>query len=201
MTAAGIGASDEALFLGVQRRDPAAWRDFVGRFGPLVLALVRRVGCTAGEEDEVVQLTWERLLQHAAQINTPRAVPAWVLQVARREAWAVVRRRREGQHIELAAGAERAHAAEVGADVELQRLERIQLVRDAVDHLSERCAGLLRVLFLDAEEPDYIAISARLGMPIGSIGPSRQRCLAKLAAELERRGVSASDLEDSCIAE
>jgi len=195
----GVSASDEALFLGVQRRDPAAWRDFVARFGPLVAALVRRIGCTPGEQDEVVQATWERLLQHAARIQAPRAVPAWVLQVARREAWLVVRRRREGHHTEFAAGAERAAETDVAADVEVERLERVQLVRDAVDGLGERCAALLRALFLDADEPDYITLCARLGMPIGSIGPSRQRCLAKLAADLERRGVTAADLEDSGI--
>lgn len=183
---------DLALFRGVQRRDVAAWAAFVDRFGPVLLAAVRRSGCTRGEEDEVVQTTWQRLYDGAPDIAEPNALPAWVLRTARREAWQVVRRRRAAVEVELEAGAPRAAALTEAPDDTLARLEQVQRVRDAVDGLGGKCAPLLRALFLEAEA-DYVELSARLGMPVGSIGPTRQRCLAKLLTELARRGITAED--------
>jgi len=194
-----LALDDSRLFAGVQGRDPAAWEAFVDRFGPLVLAAVRQAGCTGGEEDEVVQAAWQRLYTHAPSIVEPRALPAWVLRVARREAWLVVRRRRTGEHLDALAGAERAEAVEPAPDERLAALEQVQLVRDAVAGLGGRCTPLLRALFLEVDAPDYAALSVKLDMPIGSIGPSRQRCLAKLALALERSGVTAEDLDESRI--
>lgn len=187
---------DLELFASVQAREPAAWAAFVDRFGPLILAAVRRTGCTGGEEEEVVQATWQRLFTHAPKIAAPRALPAWVLRVATREAWLVVRRRRSSHDVDARVGAERAFATDRAVDEQLAALEQVQLVRDAVAALGGRCTPLLTALFLEADAPDYGALAARFGMPIGSIGPSRQRCLGKLAAALERAGLTAADLDE-----
>jgi RNA polymerase sigma factor (sigma-70 family) len=183
---------DDRLFAGVRARDPAAWEEFVERFGPVVHAAARRAGLRRDEVEDAVQSTWSTLLRHAATIREPRSLPAWVVTTATRAAWRIGRR----QGLERQARSDREAALELpnsapGADREAEQLERVQIVRDELQRLDGRCGELLRGLFLDPGEPSYEELSARLGLAIGSIGPTRQRCLARLAAALERRGFSA----------
>ena len=180
---------DTALLAGVARRDSAAWDRFVGRFAPLVLATVQRAGCRQGEDEEVVQTTWQHLYDHAPRIGAPRSLPAWLVRTARHEAWRTVRRRAHGATLEADVGRERAAATDPPAEVDVDRMERAQLVRDGVDALGGRCGPLLRRLFLSEDEPDYGEVSRALDIPIGSIGPTRGRCLTRLAAWLAERGV------------
>lgn len=180
--------ADDELFAGVQRAEPDAWEQFVDRFGPLVQALAVRSGLDAGEAEDVGQATWAALLRHAPLMREPRSLPAWVLVTARREAWRLRRHRRRGATVEEEVGRERAAELEEPLDVDLERLERIQLVRDALTRLGGRCGALLGGLFLDEPRPSYESLATRLGIAVGSIGPIRQRCLAKLAQDLAERG-------------
>lgn len=188
-------SADRDLFEGVRSRDPAAWEIFVRRFGPVVREAARRAGLEAEHLDDAEQATWTVLLRHAAQIREPRSIPAWVITTATREAWRVGRRRGHERsivgHRQRSLGlAEEAPAADEGP----ARLEQIQLVRDGLAGLDERCGALLRALFLEREQPAYEDLAAQLGIAVGSIGPTRQRCLGRLAAILARRGV---DLDES----
>ncbi len=185
-------ANDE-LFAGVQRADPDAWAEFVDRFGPLVQALAARSGLDVAEAEDVGQATFAALLRHAPLVREPRSLPAWVLVTARREAWRLRRRRRRSAAVEEEVGRGRAAELEEPLDVDLERLERIQLVRDALARLGGRCAALLCGLFLDDPRPPYETLAARLGIAVGSIGPIRQRCLAKLALDLAERGFEPED--------
>lgn len=185
---------DAELFARVQAADPAAWAEFVDRFGPAVQALARRAGLPAADADDVVQSTWTVLLRHAAALREPRSLPAWVLTTARREAWRVQRRRRQRIEAETQSGQSEVAAEDTDLDAESDRLERVQVVRDGLARMDGRCGALLAALFLEDPRPAYEDLSQRLGLPVGSIGPTRQRCLAKLARLLEAGGFRAESL-------
>jgi RNA polymerase sigma factor (sigma-70 family) len=132
--------------------------------------------------EDVLQSAWLALIRHSDAITEPRAVLKWLIVTVRREAWRVVKvdRRAEPQDFE---------ADDVVAPAD--QSPESTVVREAghgqlwthIRQLPERCRELLRVIAF-ADRPDYAAVSAALGMPIGSIGPTRGRCLAKLRAQL-----------------
>ena len=170
----------ESLFERAKSGDQAAWSALVDRYGALVFTVARRSGLFGDDADEVFQTTWIQLHKHLAHIREPKSLPGWIARTASREAWRVGRRRNEVCDPDDAP--ERVHG-EVPDDV-AERLERAQLVRDALGRLDARCKSLLGALFLEAHEPSYGELAARLGVPIGSLGPTRQRCLARLAEYL-----------------
>ncbi|QDU69515.1 RNA polymerase sigma factor [Engelhardtia mirabilis] len=180
---------DDQLFAGVRDGRIDAWERFVVRFGPIVRAAARRAGLRGDAVDDAEQSTWTVLLRHASHIREPRSIPAWVITTATREAWRMgslkAREHEVGQGRRADLGLPTTAAA---ADELPARLEQVQLVRDEVARLDGRCRALLTTLFLDPATPSYEEIASRLGIPAGSIGPTRQRCLARLALALERRG-------------
>jgi RNA polymerase sigma factor (sigma-70 family) len=182
--------SDDALFVGVQERDPAAWEAFVDRFGPLIAAVPGRAGLAPDQVDDVVQATWMQLLRHAKLIRTPRSLPSWILTTAARETWRLQARENVRRSIEQEGAL--GTTQERTTEVDLLQLERIQVVRDAVSQLGEPCSRLLKALFLAPTLPSYTELAKKLGIPVGSIGPTRQRCLARLAQGLARSGVSSA---------
>ncbi len=157
--------------------DDAAWSALVDRYGALVYTVARRAGLAGDDADEVFQTTWIQLHKHLAHIREPKSLPGWIARTASRESWRVGRRRKDVHDPDEAP--ERAHGDV--PDDEVERLERAQIVRDALARLDSRCKELLSALFLEAHEPSYGELAARLGVPIGSLGPTRQRCLARLA--------------------
>lgn len=134
--------------------------------------------------EDVIQTAWIRLVESADAIAEPQAVLAWLITTVRREAWRVLKK--DGRAIptdefpEVEVGGIPA-SLDPAAEAMLREDQR-SLWR-SVSRLSERCQALLRIIaFVD--RPDYGAVSEALGMPVGSIGPTRGRCLAKLRSLL-----------------
>lgn len=172
--------------------DPGLLPPVVGELTPLLWHVARGQGLGAQAAEDVVQHTWLQLLESAERIQDPRAVLKWLLTTARREAWRVGRgAQREAAHAEVGEllDADTAyppsgeHADPVGEHVVSSQEHRV--LWEHVAALSERCRHLLRVIAF-ADRPDYAAIAAALGMPVGSIGPTRGRCLASLRSALTR---------------
>lgn len=163
-----------------------AWRDgdaramdeLVRLMTPVLWHVVRAYGIDRTLAEDVVQTTWLRLVRGHERIQDASAVSAWLTVTARREAWRVGTAHgrvdaKEDIDLEpmlpVAASAE----AEATASDEASRLWA------AVHRLDERCRRLIRVVAFE-ERPDYKGLAEELGMPIGSIGPTRSRCLGKL---------------------
>jgi RNA polymerase sigma factor (sigma-70 family) len=156
--------------------ETAALDEVVRELNPLLWHVARAQGLDPGEAYDVVQTTWLELLRRLDQIRSPSSLTAWLVSATRREAWRTNRRRpryADGvEPVELADGAP-------GLDEGLITGERDRALWGHFRRLSERCQELLRVVaFVD--RPDYAVVSEALGMPHGSIGPTRGRCLAKL---------------------
>lgn len=153
---------------------------------PVLWQIVRAYGLDPALAEDVVQTTWLTLVRRHESIHDPRAVSGWLSMTARREAWRVSRQHRRTDaretvdlepHLPAVPSAE--HTATASDDA--------HVLWNAVGRLQDRCQRLLRVIAFE-ERPDYARLAAELKMPIGSIGPTRQRCLGKLRALLEGEG-------------
>jgi len=163
--------------------DAAALERLVRRLTPCLWHIVRAYGLSRPQAEDVVQTTWLALMHKAATINDPQAVGKWISTVARREAWRVSSDARRETELEPAtAEAHTGAVPDTAAQVVLQDAER--RLWEHVGELPERCRRLLRVIAFD-DRPDYASLSTQLGLPVGAIGPTRGRCLAKLRHRLD----------------
>ena len=168
--------------------DSSAMGELVDKVTPLLWHTARSQGADPATAEDVVQTAWLRLVEHASDISDPQAVLQWLLMTTKREAWSAVRRGRrtvpQEPWEEPASGDPT--VADAGPDPVLGHRGRRSpqsLIWRHVESLPERCQQLLRlVAFVD--RPDYGVVSAALGIPVGSIGPTRGRCLAKLRLAL-----------------
>lgn len=175
---ASLATRGAALFRAYREHPGSRLDDLVRLFTPILWHCARAQGLDEASAQDVVQTAWLRLVEHADSISDPQAVLGWLLSTVRREAWRVHHvGRRFDELDELAADA--APGPDVLADLD----ERARVLWGHVQTLSQRCRALLRVIAM-AERPDYAALSEALGMPVGSIGPTRGRCLAKLRTAL-----------------
>ncbi|MEY2570236.1 MAG: hypothetical protein QOE63_586 [Acidimicrobiaceae bacterium] len=163
--------------------DEAAWRELVTRFHRLVWATARGCGVTEADAGDVAQTTWLRLAEQLGRITDPEALPGWLVTTTRREAVRVAKQSRRPLPTALLGSLDL--DAEHDALERLITVERRQELRSAFRRLGERCRVLLAMLSADAPLT-YEDISRSLSMPVGSIGPTRRRCLTKLAQLLER---------------
>jgi len=154
----------------------------VAELSPLLWQVARAAGLSAGDAEDVLQTVWLRLIANLGDIHTSAALTAWLVTTTRREAWrvrAAGRKRVPADEDWLAAIPDHGPGAEDLAIMADQRRE----LWEALGHLSGRCQEILRIVAF-VSRPDYDVVAAQLGIPRGSIGPTRGRCLAKLRALL-----------------
>lgn len=167
-----------ALVDGARGGDAQAWNALVVRYAPLVWSVCRRFHLSDADALDVGQTVWLRLVEHLPRLRDPAALPGWIISTTRHECLRFVRieRRDSDTHQRSAAVAE---ADPESVEELLLSHERNEALRRAFGRLSERCQRLLRALL--AEPPrNYASIADELGMPRGSLGPRRARCLAEL---------------------
>lgn len=173
-----------AAFTAHREADPDGMARLVDVLTPLLWHTARAQGLTQVQAEDVVQTTWLQLVKHADEITDPRGILKWLLTTTRRESWSVVRRsRREDVSDDLGDVLDEAPAAPNGPEQLVVRGQEQRVLWQHFATLSQRCQQLLRVIAL-AERPDYAQVAEALGMPVGSIGPTRGRCLAKLRQAL-----------------
>lgn len=166
--------------------DRLAWDQLVERYSGLLWAVARAHRLSAADAADVVQTSWQRLIEHLPQIRNPDGVGAWLATTARRECLRTLRRAARCQPSEEIDVLAAADPGEI--DAALLTAERDAALQSAFGRLPARDRALLRLLTTDPA-PSYEEISAGLGMPIGSIGPTRARSLERLRRELRGTGV------------
>lgn len=192
-------ASDEVSVWVVSAQHFRRWRagehaaldDLVRSLSPVLWHVVRSYGLERDQAEDVVQTTWLTLVRRHESIADPQAVAAWLTTTARREAWRVSRTGNRSvalgdEVIEARIPHQQAAESDVVVADEQDRLWA------CVQQLSPRCQRLMRIVAFD-DRPDYAGIAKELNMPIGSIGPTRGRCLDKLKALLSTDGESDHD--------
>lgn len=179
---------DVALVQACLAGESGAWDELVERYGRLVFASARRCGLNAEDAEDVFQNVFLIMLRRLETLRDQARLSSWLITTTYRESWRLARSRRDATTTELD---DQIRDTGEAPPEEVARLEREQLVHAALGRIDERCRNLLTALFLDAGEPSYEEISARFGMAIGSIGPTRARCFRKLERSLSEVGIDA----------
>ncbi len=193
---------DAALVRRCRAGDAAAWEALVRRYQRVVHGIARSSGLDEQLGADVFQTVFLRLLQHLPRIAEPERLQAWLVTTAKRESWLQRQRSRRlvswnGVDSDEAGGVgddhgdapraqypgQRADAAP-GPEATVEHWQQLAQVQLGLQRLDPRCRQLLQALF-HAEAPGYELIARRLDMPVGSIGPTRSRCLAKLRGLVE----------------
>jgi RNA polymerase sigma factor (sigma-70 family) len=176
--------------------DKAAWRQLVEQFSGLVWSVARAAGLDVAESSDVLQTTWLRLAEHLGRMKNPERVASWLATTARREAQRVAR---ASQRVVLTGDQTLFESLEVDedspetfaleAEQAAEEARRDRQVWEAFRELSGRCQELLRLLVMPPTQ-SYVETAAALDMRIGSIGPTRARCLQRLRENLAKRGIT-----------
>jgi len=166
--------------------DAAAWNGLVEGFSGLVWSVARAHRLSSADAADVFQTAWLRLAEHLGRIEKPEHVGAWLATTARREALRVARGSARVIPTQDTAVFDRGHAEVASPEQAVLDAEQAAIDRErakqlwrAFDQISARCQELLRVL-IATPPPTYAEVAAGLDMPVGSVGPTRARCLQKL---------------------
>lgn len=183
-------ATDAQLIERCLQGEEEAWGRLLKRYGGLIYSVAYQCGLTHEDAGDVFQLVSVSLLEHLADLRQSASLPAWIATVARRHALHVANRNQRSTP--SGSGAD---ISDFQPDVEAEDMEELLatlrdqiLVQEAMEMLPERCRQLLSMLFADDTQTSYNEIAEKLQMPIGSIGPTRARCLERLRRILEQLG-------------
>ena len=179
--------SDQTLVEACLRGKPEAWSALVDKYKNLIFSIPVKQGFSADDAADIFQTVCLSLVAALPRLREPRALPAWLIQTT---AHKCLRWRTEGHRYVNTEFQEETLAAEPSKlpDALIAELEREQKLRDAVAALSPDCRRLVDLLFYQVPPPSYDDLAAALGVPKGSIGPTRMRCLEKLRRVLEKKG-------------
>ena len=167
--------------------DSAAWSALVQRYQRLVFAIVLRMGLDEHMAADVFQTVFVRLVEHLPRIAEPSRLQAWIVTTAKREA--LLQRSRGQRTVSMThsdsdgvQGSDWDWADDSpGVEEAMDELQQMHQLRGAIDRLDDRCRDLLLLLFRDEDTRlAYADVARRMNMTVGSIGPTRSRCLDKL---------------------
>jgi len=181
----------EALVLAARDGDREAWNTIVERYGPLVFGVCVSYRLSPADLEDVGQAVWLLLFQRLHTLRVPEALPGWLLTTTRNECKRVLgeRIRRQDRTLVVEPSVDGGQAA---LEEEWERVRQATALREAFAQLDAPCRDLLTLLFADPPIP-YREIAEQLRMKVGSIGPTRARCLdhlrrcPALAALIEER--------------
>jgi RNA polymerase sigma factor (sigma-70 family) len=185
-----IFQTDRDLIRACRAGDARAWERLLDKYERLVFSISLNYGLTTHDAADVTQITFTILLQNLDTLPDESRLSPWLATVARRHTWRLLaRNRREAVNPdEDLAGNEI-----LGGVVDnRERWELAEWLNHGLSLLDERCRQLLLALYFDAEEPSYAHIADRLKMPIGSVGPTRARCLEQMRRNLHAVELSAA---------
>lgn len=171
------------LFEQFQNGQQEQIQELVRLLNPLLWHLARSCNLEQCDAEDIVQNAWLQLVDRAATIREPKAVVAWLGTTVRRESWKISRSQKKSQSWDEAdSGYEPVDPTLGPAELLLQE-ETQRMLWEHVSKLSERCQQILRIISRGGA-PDYAVLAQILGIPVGSIGPTRGRCLAALRNSL-----------------
>jgi RNA polymerase sigma factor (sigma-70 family) len=164
-----------------------AWRQLIEAYEGLLWRTVRSFRLPADDANDVIQETWLRALTHLGQLKDPERIGGWLAMIASRECLRHIARGRREVVTDDFSGYEPTDALESPERTAL-RAGFARIIADISAHLTQRERHLLEAMSSVAE-PRYAEIARKLDMPLGSIGPTRMRCLRRVRTLLDQRGV------------
>ena len=182
MEKSGADTSDQDLVRGCQEGRVGAWRRLLEKYERLVFSVPRKYGLSADDAADITQLTFTILVQSIDKLPEDSKLGGWLTTVARRHTWRLLERNRRqgiGRHAVLDENT-------TGGETEtLENWELGEWLNHGLSMIGRSCRDLLFALYLDPKQPSYAEVAERLGMAIGSVGPTRIRCLLRLRRVLD----------------
>lgn len=175
--------SDPALIKACLSGRQDAWDELVERYGRLVYSVPRRYGLSESDCEDVFQNVFLILHRSLESLRDQTRLSAWLITTAHRESWRIGRRTDDYPDLDRII-----EDVSQPSEDHLLAWERQHAVHEGLKQLGGSCEQLLRALFMDPTNPSYEDIGERLGIRVGSIGPTRARCFEKLARILAKLG-------------
>jgi len=179
--------TDDRLVKACRAGKEDAWVALIDKYKALIYSIPVKYGLPPQESADVFQVVCTELLARLSELREPRALPKWLMQVAHRQCW---QRKIQQQRIVPGGDAPDLPEPETPAMAEslVQQTQEEQILRESIATLSPQCQKLVRALFFESPARPYAEIAAELGLAVGSIGFTRQKCLARLRHQLEKAG-------------
>jgi RNA polymerase sigma factor (sigma-70 family) len=170
---------DRDLILDCRNGDLGAWQCLLDRYERLVFSVPRRYGLSREDAADITQLTFTILFQSIDTLSEDSTLGAWLTTVARRHTWRRLDRKRREEAGWYGNSSEQILLAETGTE-DVERWVLTEWLNYGLFLVGKPCRDLLSALYLDPKQPSYAEVAARLGMAVGSVGPTRIRCLKRL---------------------
>jgi RNA polymerase sigma factor (sigma-70 family) len=175
--------SDQDLIRRCRQGSAGAWRQLLNKYERLVHSIPLRYGLSRDDAADIAQVTFTILIQSLDTLSEDSRLGPWLVTVARRHSWRLLERNRRVSPSEHLEGADLAESAVLLGKSDADSIEHWELTAwlDAgLSKIGTSCRELLLALYFQPEGSSYAEVAARLGMPVGSIGPRRARCLKSL---------------------
>ena len=174
---------DRDLIRRCRQGSAGAWQQLLTRYERLVYSIPLSYGVSRDDAADIAQITFTILIQSIDSLSEDSRLGPWLVTVARRHTWRLLdrnRRERASDHLEGVDVAERAVLLGKSDADSIEHWELAEWLDTGLSKIGESCRELLLALYFQPERSSYAEVAARLSMPIGSIGPSRARCLKRL---------------------
>ncbi len=179
--------SDTRLVKACLSGDEEAWSSLIDKYKALIYSIPVKYGLSRQEAADVFQATCTELLVRLPELREPRALPKWLMQVAHHESY---RWKRQSQRT-VSRDAETdlpEPTTPAIAESLVQQTQEEQMLREAMTVLTPQCRRLVELLFFETPSRPYTEVAAELGLAVGSIGFTRQKCLERLRVQLDGLG-------------
>jgi RNA polymerase sigma factor (sigma-70 family) len=170
---------DRDLILDCRNGDLGAWQRLLDRYERLVFSVPRRYGLSREDAADVTQLTFTILFQNMDSLSEDSTLGAWLTTVARRHTWRRLDRERREEAGWYRTSSEKIVLADTDTE-DVEHWELTEWLNYGLSLVGKPCRELLSALYLDPKQPTYAEVAAHLGMAVGSVGPTRIRCLKRL---------------------
>ena len=167
--------------------DESAWAQLIDKYKALIYSIAIKYNLPPQEAADVFQSTCVELLVRLPELREPRALPKWLMQVAHHECYRV---KRLSKRVVSSDSEENSPEPEVPPIAEslVQQTQEEQMLREAIAVLTPQCRRLVEMLFFESPSRPYAEVAAELGLALGSIGFTRQKCIERLRRRLEELG-------------
>ncbi|HEY2548251.1 MAG TPA: sigma-70 family RNA polymerase sigma factor [Candidatus Acidoferrum sp.] len=180
-------SSDELLVKNCLAGNEEAWSQLIEKYKALIYSIPVKYRLPPHEAAEVFQATCVELLKRLPELREPRALPKWLMQVAHHQCyrWKQQQNRTVSRDADLDLPEAQTPAI---AETLVQQTQEEQMLRDAMAALSPQCRRLVHLLFFETPARPYSEVAAELGLAVGSIGFTRQKCMERLRRHLTDLG-------------
>ncbi|MEI7770421.1 MAG: sigma-70 family RNA polymerase sigma factor [Chloroflexales bacterium] len=182
-----LSPTDWDLILGCRDGQAGAWEQLVSRYERLIYSITLSYRLPREDAADVAQTAFLSLFRSIGSLHEETRLSAWLATVAHRQARRLIHSRRHEHPDALDLLDDLAPSIGPPGSSPMERWELVEWLDYGMAALNERCRRLLLALYFDPAEPSYAEIAAAFGLPAGSIGPNRARCLAQLRAALQNR--------------